>query len=613
MPRTGSSRKKIAYAALILVSLILAFAIIIVPAMRSTVGPGGTILALNQVSVVSNDAHLNNAKAWLGLFALNGGGQSFVGSWDYTKTEFSNVIDPTTGQLMQPDAFTLSFNGVSQACNYPIASSSNPSLVIYPDLQTQNFGPYWLQSGADTAAQAWCSGIGGLALQGYPLAYGYYNNHQNNLGVYDNYWCITGRTDGEIRSFAPTAYNFTASLTLTTKNGTSSALLSNAVQGVTLYDSNNNPVVYAAWGFNGVATAQCPVAQYNVVPVYDSTSQKWNIASQALYNEWSTDWGNFANQYVLHKTDGQIGSVVTRMQEDVHGLITVKTGDNYFGPASVSSNNKNNAYVSVDTTNNPVIIPVFAIDLNAAWVGIYQPCSQPQVTQIDGSLVGTATLSQTGTATIKNAGPAQSTFSAYLTMPNGVSQMGSIPNFAIPAGQSTKISYTINSAQAVQGTCTLHIQGAGFCSSYQTSKDFWCEFDRYCDKVPTGNFILDRANCVFICPLKPKDGYSIDTANCIYVANQPSPGPNPQPAPQPCSLNCPATYTFNSACSACECALDSAKAPANQFLNATACQYQLNPPQPPMVIDINLVLGVVAILAIFAGAYLWLRRGGRRG
>ena len=53
--------------------------------------------------------------------------------------------------------------------------------------------------------------------------------------------------------------------------------------------------------------------------------------------------------------------------------------------------------------------------------------------------------------------------------------------------------------------------------------------------------------------------------------------------------------------------------PDGYIFNSTACEYQAKPAPQPTAIDINLVLGVVAILAIFAGAYLWLRRGGRRG
>src|SRR5271157_6036553 len=291
MPRTGSSRKRLAYAALILVSLILAFAIIIVPAMRSTALPGFTTISLGQVSVVSNDAHLNNAKAWLMTVALNGGGQTAVGSWDYTRTEFSNVIDPTTGQLTQPLGFAISFDSISQSCDYPITTTNTQyDSIVNPVLNKQNFGQYWLQSGADSAAYSWCQSKGGLALGGNPLAYGYYPNHQNPEGVYDNYWCITGSDYGEIRRFAATTYNFTARLTLLTKNSTSSsALLSNAVQGATLYDSNNNPVVYAAWAFSGVASHQCP-SSGTVMPVYDRPNQKWNIINANARDQWYTMW-----------------------------------------------------------------------------------------------------------------------------------------------------------------------------------------------------------------------------------------------------------------------------------------------------------------------------------
>lgn len=588
MPRWSSNKKGLAVAALILFSLFLAFALLIIPAVRSTVT--FTTLSLSQVDVISNDQTLNG-KAFLYTGSANQNSESAQGKW-------------TPSSAGQAKDFTITYEQQEQYCKYPIVKNTGSPV----------YQAWYLEEGADTQhfadANAWCRSLTGTSTNTWAGSF----CASNVLGVCTStkWWCTGLKQIGVTGTFQDIAFNWKGKITVTSQSGTTSGVLGGLGEqnSIVLPGSDNNPAVWVKWAGNLVSGTDCAGANptTNIMPAYNSQTQHWNIGNQQALTTYQY-YFNALNTCLYSKgsADSQgRQNCFAEMNAYANSVINNWNSIGNWQIAAVDESNVATPFVRINT--GLIQYPVLQFKIKADWVGIYAPCGSPSITQYDGSITGTATNSYQGTTTVKNTGGSDSAMGASFTCPSGVS-VSSVDAFIAPAGQSRQVTYQVTSSQAVSGQCTICVYDKN-CPNNKECKPFWVEFKRYCAISCNGNFVLDGTNCVCVCPLKSRSGYTIDATNCAYVA---IPQGQPGSQPQSCSLTCPNKYAPNTACNGCDCALDPSKVPEGYTFNATSCEYQVKPTQPPTAIDINIILGGVAVIAIIVGAYLWLRRGKRGG
>lgn len=534
---------------------------------------GWTTLSISQASWFSTDTQLNGG-GWLLTFVANGGGEHAYGSWSSTDEKFY-------GLLNKPNWFSVNYDQLEQYVSYPVTTNyENINFVNYVEYDA-TYNPTITPSQLD----AWC-----------------YNENQGFMwGQYAysmKFWCAKYAKYGEAHTFLSGTFNWKGKITVNSMLEEVSGTIDNIGNSIVIPNGVGSNVVWAKWAGNTVSGSDLPTTA-NVKPVYNFQNQQWRIVNKAAYDSWKSYDLTVVQCLSTKKSDGTDPRFCTNnLNNIVNSIIVATTNDQIFQYATVDITNINQPVIKINV--GLLQYPMIQLKIKADFVGIWLPCASisPQFSQIDGTLLGTATQSLRGRAVIKNPGSVDAVFSAKITCPSGIIVTKPVDStlkdtYEIKAGQSVEITYTHTAAQAVSGQCTITVYDMN-CPDVKSSYNYWVDFKRYCAINCGPGTILNEADCTCKCTLlPPTECQQIVSSNPTECHYEQIPG-----CGSPCLKICIVPWRVNAQCTDCECSLDSTAAPKDYFLNTTACEYQKKQGGGggmPDWVYIAIILGIAAI------------------
>jgi hypothetical protein len=160
----------------------------------------------------------------------------------------------------------------------------------------------------------------------------------------------------------------------------------------------------------------------------------------------------------------------------------------------------------MDRSNSPVATPVITLDINAQWVGVYQPQGKPSITSVPSNCEFTAggQTYPVQVSVVNNGDDGASIATTFAC--TGLSP--SIPNFpeTFSSGQTKVYTNYLTGTEGTQ-SCTVTAKSSTATAVFQDVKTFICIVKKMCNQNQQlgRNYMIDPSSstCEAKCALQP--------------------------------------------------------------------------------------------------------------
>jgi len=561
--------KNIAFLAAALFAFILIFGCVQGPGAAAGSTTGGSVVSVQPIDYTT-DTSIPFSKVWTANVVLDGGGNYLYGST-------SAPVQGTSqnGQIKSSETFTVKYQLNSLYCSYPLSADRNTlSYLAVKSYEVPNSNNFWagnpwsascriaaavnsffqdriyyrVQTGIDGFNNPiYCNAMPTSICnadyanlcqgqQGFKAVPCTIPNSQTDAvlqsifgsNIYSGYSCVKVQDrDPAVADFtvqSPVSKSVKISADVTTQKQ------SGASETISLTEANN----YQGHSSNVYAKSTYSVNSYNPgCDEYSTVSYvQTRFGTSGVYasSEYSTLKSAYTTALNTARNAVTLDSFLQTIDEYdsrvAYSFTTVKSDFSYFNVGS--------GELRADRSQNPPAYPAIQLYINADWLGVVNPVSVPQLSQVQPDPVTFTSGQQgTGTFTVTNAGQAGGiSVSLPTCTPAATFTWTNDPNRNYNAGAPYSASFK---ATANQGSysCTINAQSSGYNPSGNynpTSTTFSMNVAQQCTNSaspPRYRCPTDAEPCKVCCPLDPaiagfdacaQNGLLYNSTQCACVA-----------------------------------------------------------------------------------------------
>lgn len=528
----AKSNRKLVGGAIIIILILVAFGY--VTNLKLDFTSSSNVLSIQQTQLIKNPGDgLPAEKIWRALIAIGtGGGESLYGSTSIQQ----NLQD---GTQKSQESLLIKTKDFSSSCNYPLTlesatttpsykkivnlpmriASTNPltgaiDLKCLAAIKAFNpFGPNSYETTVPSAipsdcvenAKSYCSRNGGVLVADSvdnPVdIFGVKLSYRTNV-----YQCIQLATDTSkpLYFYSSTNPQILTSVTMQISKGSSN-------KEFTLTNSNpsyrdNDIYAYKLPGglldYNG----GCPSsASFEFVKTTNSNT----ILGSGQYT--TIPINSYIGIGTISLTTASSRAIADQLVSQYNGkIVNAISGSLYSsGLPSISNDGKSGAFVisssSVSRLNsNSTVLPsaptfpLITLDVSADWLQVLRQEATPKIQSLPQSCSFRSNgETKSISIDVKDTGSSEGTIRTSISC-NGISVSPNTPiaqNYQ--PGSTLSNQFSLTSTNEGSFTCNVLAVNAG--DTQRDQATFTCLVNKQCDKVPTGNYILDPASCTLIC------------------------------------------------------------------------------------------------------------------